>query len=89
MRARFCITFSYDSTTGVFTVPPGADGWYYFYIYLRVSRQESCYFEIEVNGEPQCMASGEMNNGGSDSPQATCGVVTSLVAGNSSVCNQF
>ena len=82
-------SISFDSTTGMFTVPSGGDGWYYFYIYLRVSRQEYGYFEIAVNDEPKCTAVGNMVDSGPDTQQATCGVVTSLVTGNHLVLTLF
>ena len=29
----YLLFYRYDSTTGTFTVPPGGDGFYYFYVY--------------------------------------------------------
>ena len=45
---------SYDNSTGVFTVPPGGDGLYYFSTYLLVIEGESGSFEIVVNDVVFC-----------------------------------
>ena len=37
--ASLFIVYRYDSTTGTFTVPPGGDGFYYFYVYCLQIRQ--------------------------------------------------
>ena len=62
-------------------MPSGGDGWYYFYIYLRVDAQEFGLFDIEGNGVHQCTAAAEMIDSVFNTQQATCGVVTSLTAG--------
>ena len=66
-------------------MPPGGDGWYFFYIFMRVDLQELGFFEIEVNDVVQCTAVGQMEGSGLDTQQATCGVVALLEAGNRTV----
>ena len=41
----------YDSTTGIFTVPSGGAGLYYFSTYLGVSVSEYALFDMVVNDE--------------------------------------
>ena len=36
----------YDVTTGVFTVPPGGEGLYYFYTHFRYESSEFAVFNI-------------------------------------------
>ena len=48
--------FRYDNTTGMFTVPPGGEGYYYFSTYLFVVLGEWGRFGIQINGELLCTA---------------------------------
>ena len=45
---------SYDNTTGVFTVPPGGDGVYYFSTYLLVQTGEFGHLDMRLNDEFIC-----------------------------------
>ena len=55
--------YSYDSTTGTFTVPPGGDGYYYFSTYLSVEEDEYASFNMEINGELLCTAETSVSTG--------------------------
>ena len=56
---RLIYLYSYDSSTGTFTVPSGGDGYYFFSVYFTVSYDEYAYFDIEINGETICTAFGD------------------------------
>ena len=74
----------YDSTTGVFSVPSGGDGTYYFSISLSVSYGQFGRFDIQLNDETLCSSYGDNDvNGGGDSGQATCSAIAELVEGSS------
>ena len=84
--------FSYNATTGVFTVPSGGNGSYYFSMYMRVDTGEFALFGIEVNDDTVCYGTGEMNNipgGTPDTQQATCSAVANIAEGNSSYSLKF
>ena len=70
----------YDPSTGIFTVPPGGDGLYYFSTYLLVDDGEVGYFNIRVNGEVLCSAVADETAGG-DYPQAICSGLAQLTEG--------
>ena len=73
---------SYDSSTGVFTVPPDGAGLYYFSTYLLVDSGEIGGFNIVLNDVIVCSAYGdESSNSGSDNPQATCSAVVDVTEG--------
>ena len=73
----------YDSSTGVFTVPPGGDGVYYFSTHLTIDQEGFGIFSIELNDEVICSAKGDQNtSGGGDSAAASCSAVVDAVAGN-------
>ncbi len=75
--------FSYDPSTGAFTVPPGGDGLYYFSIYLSVDDGEHGWFNIRVNGGILWTAEGDLNADGTyDNPQATSSGLAQLTQGN-------
>ena len=76
------VFFRYNSTTGMFTVPPGGDGMYFFYIFMTVDPGEYALFEIRINNVRMCSAHGDHDTSGSDLPATSCGVVASLSAGN-------
>ena len=74
--------FRYDSDTGVFTVPPGGDGLYYFSTYLAVESDEYASFHMMLNGEVLCSAVGDHDEGDDVSvPQATCSATADLTEG--------
>ena len=76
------IIYRYDSTTGIFTVPPGGDGYYYFSVYFRVDGDISAAFEIEVNGELLCTAYSDLSESpNSDSQVMSCGGTAYTVEG--------
>ena len=53
------VIFRYDETTGVFTVPSGGDGVYYFSTYLEVDYDEYGDFDMLLNDEIICTAVGD------------------------------
>ena len=67
----------YNSATGVFTVPPGGDGVYYFHAHYLVQAGEAAGFGINRNDDMLCFAEGLGNNGG-DFRATSCGAVTTL-----------
>ena len=44
----------YDSESGIFTVPSGRDGFYYFSVYLSIWGREYGFFDIKMNGQNVC-----------------------------------
>ncbi len=64
--------FSFNNSTGFFTVPPGGDGMYYFSISYLVNVGHYARFVIMVNGEKKCMAYGD---GTAAHAHGTCQVV--------------
>ena len=84
-NTRTLYFFRYNSTTGMFTVPPGGDGMYFFYIFMKVDWGEYALFEIRINNVRMCSANGDHDTLASDNPSATCGVVASLTAGNHTI----
>ena len=73
----------YNSTTGEFTVPPGGDGLYFFYMNLRLSDQESAYFRIMKNAAEACRAVTDFDNAGvNDFGMISCGTLDLVAEGN-------
>ena len=68
--------------TGVFTVPSGGEGLYYFSIFMAIQPQERGLFEIHVNNEAVCTSIGDMEVSGPDIAQATCSAVVDITDGN-------
>ena len=72
----------YDSTTGVFTVPPGGDGVYYFSNYLLVDDGEHGLFDMRFNDDVICSTHPDhSNNGNGDYAPGSCSAVVDIVAG--------
>ena len=69
---------SYNSTTGVFTVPPGGDGFYHFSITLQNQAGERGHFQIQLNGHNKCTAHLPFTCPGTGS----CNAHTSATAGD-------
>ena len=68
---------------GVFTVPPGGDGVYYFFTYLLVQPGEYSYFDMTLNDDVICTAYGDHNhNGTSDYAPGSCSAVVDVAAGD-------
>ena len=75
--------FSYDSTTGVFTVPPGGDGVYYFSTYLLVDDGEYAYIDIRLNDDVICSTLPDHNhNAASDLAPGSCSAVVDVMDGD-------
>ena len=73
---------SYDSTTGVFTAPPGGDGVYYFSTYLLVDIGEFGRFDIRLNDDVICTTYPDhSDNGSSDYAPGSCSAIVDIVAG--------
>ena len=74
---------SYESTTGLFTVPPGGDGVYYFSTYLYVDDGEYGVFDMRLNDDDICITRPDDNsNGASDYTPGSRSAVVDVVAGN-------
>ena len=64
--------YRYNSTTGTFTVPSGANGYYYFSTYIAMKFDEYGYFDLQINGARRCTA---YNRGeGLSRSQSSCSV---------------
>lgn len=75
------VLFRYDGNSGLFTVPSGGDGLYYFSTELLVESSQFNIFDININDENLCETIGDDNNQGSDYPHVSCSGVASLVEG--------
>ena len=74
--------YRYDSTTGIFTVPPGGDGLYYFFLYLTTISTEFAYFDITVNSEILCLAIADLSQANSGDVWGTsCSGITEVMEG--------
>ena len=71
---------SYDSTTGVFTVPPGGDGVYYFSTYLLVNPGEAGLFDMKLNDDVICTTYPDQSDT-TDLAPGSCSAVVDVVAG--------
>ena len=78
MKYAYC--FRYDNTTGVFTVPPGGDGTYFFNAYFFVPASEYARLNMVVNDEVVCTADGDHTNL-ADFATASCSAVVDAVEG--------
>ena len=63
---------SYNSTAGIFTVPPGGEGFYYFSTSLVVREAENGYFHMQINGDTMCTAFTNQEETPSSAGPATC-----------------
>ena len=76
------IIYRYESTTGVFSVSPDGDGFYYFSINLRVRGAISAGFDIEIYEELICTAYSDVTESSiNDSEMASCSGVAYGVEG--------
>ena len=74
---------SYDNNTGVFTVPPGGDGVYYFSTYVRVDDGEYGRFDMTLNDDIICTTEPDhTNNGNLDYAPGSCSAVVDVIEGN-------
>ena len=78
---NFNIGGGYDETTGLFTVPPGGDGLYYFYTHLQFLPDEYSNFIIRLNGDDLCDVFEDNDNG--DYGMSSCGAAVVLEEGKS------
>ncbi len=78
MQTKF--SCRYDVDTGIFTVPPGGDGLYYFSLYFLGDDGEFNVLDIKVNGERWCSGDGNAFNS-THYPQAACSALAYLVQG--------
>ncbi len=49
----------YNTSTGVFTVPPGAGGMYYFSVFMQIDYHTKGVFKLRLNDDTQCRARGD------------------------------
>ena len=73
---------SYDSKTGVFTVPPGGDGVYYFSNYLFIQWLEYGYFDMMLNDKAICAIDPENTESRDENAAASCSAVVRVTAGD-------
>ena len=76
----YFVFYSYESTTGTFTVPPGGDGFYYFSAYFVVRASEFARFDIQINGAVICTAFTDQTDP-NDNGQAACSAATYATEG--------
>ena len=64
-------------------MPPGGDGWYYFFAHFRVFGNEYALFNIQLNGNYLCtMVEDDGGNTTNDGGQGACGTVVYVEEGN-------
>ena len=78
---NFNLGDGYDETTGLYTVPPGGDGLYYFYTHLQFLPDEYSNFIIRLNGDDLCDVFEDNDNG--DYGMSSCGAAVVLEEGKS------
>ena len=72
----------YNDSTGVFTVPPGGSGWYYFSAFLRGDSDEYGVFDVTLNDDVICTTIEDTaGSTGIDAGQGGCGAVLYAVEG--------
>ena len=76
--------FSYDDSTGIFTVPAGGAGYYYFHTNLVSDDNEVSLFDIEVNGEQTCTGLGDSSDA-LDYGTATCSIAVDVQEGKACI----
>ena len=74
--------FSYDSITGLFTVPSGGYGIYYFSTYLLVQYIESGRFDMRLNDDVICSTQPDYTTAGTDYAAGSCSAVVDVATGN-------
>ena len=74
------VVYRYDSTTGIFTVPPGGDGFYYFSAYFVVYFYEYAFIDIQLNGQTLCTAFTDQEEP-ADPGQSACSAATNAIEG--------
>ena len=73
----------YDSNTGVFTVPHGGDGVYYFSVYVLVEDGEGGIFDMRLNDDVICTTFPDHSfSGDLDFASGSCSAVVNVIAGN-------
>ena len=88
MKHSYLFICSYDDTTGVFTVPEGADGLYFFSTYLLAPSTERSVFDITLNGVDLCAAYADDDVFGVY-PQGTCTAIVWVTEGIFEFCTQL
>ena len=74
---------SYDNANGVFTVPLGGDGFYYFSVNLVGDVGEFARFDMRLNDDVICSTVHDHNHSGSDDyAPGSCSAVVNVVAGS-------
>ena len=86
IRLDLIVLFSYDSSSGTFTVPPGGDGFYYFSVFLTAVGDESAYFDVEINGQLFCTVFSDLTESPTDTEMISCSADTYAVE---VICNKY
>ena len=63
-------------------MPPGGDGYYYFFVYLVVRADEYGYFDIELNEEIICTAFADQQNTAVNDGPTSCSAIAYVAEGN-------
>ena len=72
---------SYDNETGVFTVPPGGDGVYYFSTFVVVQDGELARFDMRLNNDIICSTVPDHDEGAPDLAPGSCSAIVDVMAG--------
>ena len=62
-------------------MPPGGDGWYYFFAHFRGSNTEYALFNIQINGNSLCTMVEDTSGTSDDGGQGGCGTVVYATEG--------
>lgn len=73
--------FRYSISSGVFTVPPGGAGLYFFSVDLQYADWESGQFRLVGGGTTYCDMKGDNNGSGNNIDTGGCTAVMSLSEG--------
>ena len=73
---------SYDNSTGIFIVPSGGDGLYYFSTYVLVDYGKYGAFNIAVNDDVICTAFGDDSGSGAEYSYAGCSAMAKVAEGD-------
>ena len=73
--------YRYNSTTGIFTVPPGGDGLYYFSVFFVVNADVRASFDMEVNGEYICTTTADQTENTNNEEPNSCSALYYVMEG--------
>ena len=62
-------------------MPSGADGFYYFSVFLTINPERNGFFDVEINGELVCTVLGDQDESSADYGSASCSGVVEAAEG--------